>query len=386
MANRLVRIAGASMADHEIVPASELVSFDGEIRLDPAKLAAMTDEEIKDLMRASKLLSQAGGDLSKLSPEDQAFVKRMTSFGGQRLRFEYNLKQGSDFVEKVGASDDPRGKSLFSNMTDRDRARLYDLANSDRPSGVSGHLDMQASDWALSKSPKTVGDYVNYVEMYLQKFKDRIAAETEAYQARVQAAVKAGESQKAAETRLSQELFGEPVAGTGPNFRKKLGAKIELAFGQPGNPDKAGPGATAATTAYDQNAKALADRGGIGTSNVGSAASDADAVAKLRALPDVKFANESAGAYHVEKHFNELPPSEVLGTSPADRVRAYLASALKTVRTGTATNGVTQDGTRTVTLLRSFQEAGTKYDLQAIMYLTEDGQAFLATYFNKSKK
>jgi hypothetical protein len=390
MANRLIKVAGSTMADHAIVPDSELVSFDGQLRIDPAKLATMSDEEIKSLMRVSKALSTAGGDPAALSAEDQKLVKILTGSTkpdktpGLRLRFEHQLGEGNKFVDDVGATHDPRAKGVFSNMTDRDRARLYDLVNSERPAGSTKNLDMQASDWALSKSPKTVGDYVNYVEMYLQKFKDRIAAETEAYQARVQAAVRGGQSQKAAEAQQSQALFGVKVEGTGKVFRSKLGEKIELEFGQPGNSTKAGPGAAAAQAAYSANAEAL--KGHIGPSSVGSAASDADAIAAIQKLPEIAFSTESAGAYHVEKHVSELPPSEVTGTTPAARVKDYLASATKTVKTGSPAAGVNQDGTRTVTFTRTFEEGGKTYSLQAIVIVTDDGHAFLATYFNKAKK
>ncbi len=388
MANRLTTIAGAELSDHVIAPANELISFNGQIRLAPGKLATLTDEQVLDVMRASNLLDNAGGDLTQLSEVQQKLVKSLTgsSGAGLRLRFEHNLQEGAKFLDDVGASSDPRGAALFANMTDRDRARLYDLVNSDRPSGTTGNLDKQASDWALSRSPSSVGEYVNHVEMYLQKFKDSVASETAAYQGRVEAAIASGESRQAAELRLSTELFGAPVAGTGPNFRRKLGAHLEARLGIPGDPTRAGPGAEAATAAYDANAAALHDQGGIGPTRIGTASSDADALARLRELNEVTFSTESAGAYHVEKHVAELPPSEVTGTTPEARVRDYLASALATVKTGAATPGVNQDGTRTVTFLRSFEEAGKKYDLQAIMVLTEDGRTFLATYHNKSKK
>jgi hypothetical protein len=198
--------------------------------------------------------------------------------------------------------------------------------------------------------------------------------------------VQSGQTQKQAEDQLSQELFGkgQKVAGTGKVFKVKLGEKIEAEFGLPGNSAKAGPGASAAQAAYSANAKALRDH--IGLTSIGSAASDADAIAAIRKLPEVKFSTESAGAYHVEKHAGELSPSEVTGTSPDARVRDYLASATKTVKTGSPVSSVNQDGTRTVTFTRTFQEGGKTYSFQAIVILTDDGNAFLATYFNKAKK
>jgi len=85
--------------------------------------------------------------------------------------------------------------------------------------------------------------------MYLQKAKDAIAAQTEAYQSRIQAAINAGQTQREAEAALSTEWFGEPIQGTGKQFRLRLGAKVEAELAT------SGPGI--ADAAYNANAAAL---------------------------------------------------------------------------------------------------------------------------------
>ena len=113
---------------------------------------------------------------------------------------------------------------------------------------------------------------------------------------------------------------------------------------------------------------------------IGATASDAETIAKLRALPEIKFSTESSAAYHVEKHIDDLPPSEANLTTPATRVQSYLESAAKTVKTGTAVTGANQDGTPTVAFTRTVTENHKAYTLTARVFLTEDGNAFLATY------
>jgi len=66
--------------------------------------------------------------------------------------------------------------ATLEQSADSDLAEKWvDLVNSDRPSGTGPALNRQASNWALSRAPSTVGDYVNYFEMYLQKAKDATA-------------------------------------------------------------------------------------------------------------------------------------------------------------------------------------------------------------------
>src|SRR5262249_41377088 len=146
-------------------------------------------------------------------------------------------------------------------------------------------------------------------------------AQTEAYQARVQTAINAGQTRAQAEAALSTEWFGEPIQGTGRQFRARLGARLEAEFAA------SGPGVVDA--AYNANAAAL--QGHVGATPT-TGATDAQIIENLRTTPEMRFSNESAAAYHVEKHVRELPPSEApTSTSPSARVTAYLASATETV-------------------------------------------------------
>jgi hypothetical protein len=47
---------------------------------------------------------------------------------------------------------------------------------------------------------------------------------------------------------------------------------------------------------------------------------------------------------------------------------------------------VNQDGTRTLTFTRTVSEGNQSYTMQAIVVLTDDGHAFLATYFSTGRK
>ena len=136
--------------------------------------------------------------------------------------------------------------------------------------------------------------------------------------------------------------------------------------------------------AYNANAAAL--QGHVGPTPV-TGTTEAQIIENLRTVPEMRFSSESAAAYHVDKHVGELPPSEAPRSStPPARVTAYLGSATETVHTGTVTAGVNQDGTRTLTFVRTVSEGGQTYTLQAIVVLTDDGNAFLATYFGTGRR
>ncbi|MGH2898118.1 MAG: hypothetical protein ACRDMZ_05540, partial [Solirubrobacteraceae bacterium] len=156
----------------------------------------------------------------------------------------------------------------------------------------------------------------------------------------------------------------------------RLGAKVEAEFAT------SGPGV--ADAAYNANAAAL--QGHVGATPT-TGATEAQVIENLRTVPEMRFSSESAAAYHVDKHVGELPPSEApASSSPAARVTAYLASATETVHTGAVTSGVNQDGTRTLTFTRTVAEGSQSYTMQAIVVLTDDGHAFLATYFSTGRK
>ncbi len=390
LANRLASLRGVALGEHDVHVAGGVLALDGQIKLDAGKLAAMSDDEVKNLMKATKALKAAGGDLSQLSAADQKLVEDLSKSAGQRLRFEAQLQQVDKFVTDVGAAADARGQKLFRNMSDGERRRLYDLVNANRPG--TGNLDKQASDFALGLA-RSVPEYVELFESYVAKYKEVLAQQSEAHVAAVQAEVQnrigANPSMPAADRAkllnkvqkdLAKTAFGEEIEGFGDRFKKALAAKVENDLGMTGNPTKAGSGAAQAQATLEANKRALT--GHIGSDRIASGLSNTDAIAKVKAVPELKFGTETAASYHVEKHSGELPPSELTGSKVSD----FLASAKKTIQNGAAAVKVNQDGSRNLIFTREANEGGYKYTLTAMVNVSEDGTVSLATYMGSRKK
>ncbi|GLQ45814.1 hypothetical protein GCM10007862_08650 [Dyella lipolytica] len=389
LANRLALLQGRSLAEHEITLAGGVISLDGQIKIDARKLASMTDEEVKKLMQATKALKTAAGDLKSLNTADKQLVDELSKSAGQRLRFEAQLKKVDQFLNDIGAKTDARGAKLLGDISDAERRRLYDLVNANRPG--TGNLEKQASDYALAHAT-SANEYVELFEAYAAKFKDVLESRSAAYETsvstEVQKRIAANPAMTSAEKaklpgivqkQMSKAALGEEIDGFGPRFKKAMAAKVENELGQPGDPTRAGSGATQTQATLDANKLAL--RGRIGAATIDSGLSDVDAMAKVKALPEVKFGSETAASYHVEKHVGELPPSELSG----NRVSDFLKSANKTIQSGTASVKVNQDGSRNIIYTRQMTDAGKSYTMTAMVNVSWDGKVSLATYMTVSK-
>jgi hypothetical protein len=120
--------------------------------------------------------------------------------------------------------------------------------------------------------------------------------------------------------------------------------------------------------------------------------------ANLRALDAIPMSDAPTAAYHVEKHHNELPPSQqfMLGKPPpapgiASEADAYFHSAAEVVRdpASKVSTAVTQDGrSKTYTFVRPFKEATPKpkiFNQTVIVLVTPDGSATMLTYIPSKK-
>jgi hypothetical protein len=380
---------GLALGEHEIGVAGGVLAVDGQIKMHPAKLAAMGDEEVKNLVQASKALKAAGGDLSRLSAAERKLVDDLSKSAGQRLRFDAQLKEVDTFLASVGAAADSRGQKLFATMSDGERIRVYDLVNNKRPG--TGMLDKQASDFALGRA-RSVAEYVELFESYVAKYKEVVVQRTEAHQAAVadevrrrlvatpsMSAAERAKLPKVVEKELSKGAFSESIDGFGPVFKKAMAAKVEKELGVVGSPTRAGSGATQTLATLEANTQALSGR--IGSSQIPSGLSNAEAISRVKGLPAVNFATETSASYHVEKHLGELPPSERSGSKVAD----FLASAKKTIQTGAPDVKINQDGSRNLSFVREVTEGETTYKLTAMVKVTDEGKILLATYGGSKK-
>lgn len=392
LASRLAVVQGKELAGHAIESVSGRFSFDGQIQIHPSKLAAMSDQELRELLQVSKALKAVNGDLGQLQAAEKALLEKLTKSAGQRLRFEPQLRQGEQYVDGLGGNRDPRGQILFSTMSAAERERLFDLANA-APRSASGNLEKQACGWALGRGPKTVHEFVELFEMYVARFDGELASRIETYKKAVAAEVATrkaatpGASEAALTKQVQKEMsvaqFEREIDGFGKQFDKAMTEKLEAEWGVVGDPTRPGPGAAQVNAAYDAGAAAM--RSHVGSTSIGSGLTNEEAVAKIKAAGEIKFDSEPAAVYHVEKHGKEPPPSERAGA--AATADEFLASAQKTIQNPTTvTPKVTQGGARQWHFLREINEGGKVYKMLAIVNLTEDGKTYLATYMNVGKK
>lgn len=354
---RLRAQAGTNLFRVEMLPEG-LVRINGQVDVHPARLAEVSDVDLKLLMSSTHALDLAGGDLAVLqahnAPAAQA-IKRFSSSDpevkagktptrGYRFRFVHNRQQALEFLDGLLAQlGTTRAQHpALANLSTSDLNRLYDLANASVPGGAA-NLPTRATRYALDQKPANARAFVEHYEFYAAEYTARVQAKTGAT------------SGKAEKRRLQQQ--------------------VEREMGDAANPLV--PDATVSkgiAERYQAMARDLAGRFGQGS--IAPRLSDVDAVRAVQKLPDVQFGSEAAAVYHTRKHFADLPePHQKLRTS---EVQSYLDSAGLTIRgadaQGTANRlNTAQDGSS-----RSF--AFEFEGRRAIVVVTNDGRVILATY------
>jgi hypothetical protein len=351
------------------------IRINGEIDIHPNRLAELSEQELKDLLKGTRELAAAGGDFSKLSKESQKLLGKLSSSGGARLRFEYQRRQAGALLESLGVKDHP----LFEKLSDADRNRLYDLIAEAQIPGAP-NAPKQAASYAVGRasSPR---EFVEHFQFYLTQFKERVALGESRYQTRLTEKVaewekKNGSAKDKDRSRIESELDKElGVTGRRKDWFRGQAEK-EMAGAQAGTPsDKARKDVG---DAYDQLVKDIGTRKGGG--NIDAGLPPDQVVAKIKGLPEVTLGSESAAAYHTAKHYPDLPPSEQKGKPFAD----YMASAQATIQNPTkpvAPPVSTQEGAaRSFVFIRELTEGGKTYKMMAIVVVTNDGKVVLATY------
>lgn len=361
-----------------------LVRINGELDISPRRLAEIPAAGREDVMRAYKALQDAGGDRTALAPADRELLDRVTgSSSGYRLRSEYHRAQADALLTDLGITALPaEQRAIFDTMTDADRDRLFDLVN-ERPPSAARDLRRQAAAYALPRSD-SVRAFVEHYQVYSTHFLGTARARITVYQERVRAELTAATAAaggtaptpkqiQAIQNRVKAELG---IRGNAETFYYGQ-VLAEMSARTPGGAaDTTRPSAAAVADVEAAYRRRVTDLGGrVGSAAVTPGLPEAALVAELKALPEIPFGSESAAAYHVAKHYGELPAdvrsaAETAGTSDVD---TYLASAHRTITGGTATVTTSQDGTaRSVRFVHD--------GMIAIVRVGDDGRAVLATH------
>jgi Domain of unknown function (DUF4781) len=381
----------------------QTVSINGQINLHPEKLAqlqAENSEAFQQLLQGTKALDDVGGDFSRLRPQDQKILEKLSSSGGQRLRFGYQLNQQVDgFLAQHNVQEQP----VFRNMSEVDRARLFDVIN-ERPKQLPNDPrqvqalnleEQQAVNYAISQKPKSVNEFVEQVQMY----KAVLAAERRSQVGRYESAIKYIAQEKYGVSDLesltpkqrteirrqaSQKVFGKAFDGAEKVASREAYIQSVESASSKDAPEKVNSVTQSKVEqAYLKKAKLLEGKTGSIKVNLDQNSEEiAQKIQELNSTGNIKFGSETAGVYHIEKHYEAEFPKGEQKASKTD-VDSYLASASETIRQPTRQSPVEFDqfGNRVIKYERDIiDEKGEIRTGLAIVKVSPNGDTSLATY------
>ncbi len=322
-ANQLARVMGGDLALHTIVDAGGgQLRINGQLDIHPSALAGISDDDLRAILAGTRLEDPAAR-LAALTP--------FTRSGSYRLRFRFQLDGVEaaigDMLTRAGFGADHADRvRLFGSMDDASRSRLNDINRGGWP---HAELPNRAIQYAFSQNPATVREFVEHFEMFAAEF-DRLAR-----------ARTAGTPRAAFNQSVLDQLTPEYMRTRNAELLGNLDGRV---------------GATPLT---------------------GANIPDADLVASVRALGEVRFGTESAAVYHANKHGHELPAAH--RPSGGNLVSDYLNSANLTIRDGATEIIVVQNGSRQIVFTHTFP-GPPPVTMRARVFVTTEGNAVLATY------
>ena len=350
------------------------ITVNNQIDIHPQKLKELASQDLQNLLSATKELQEKGGKFEDVSPDNQTILKKLSSSGNQRLRFDYQLKGQVDrYLADMGIANN----QLFQNMSTSDRNRVFDLVHEPKT------YHKEAAQYALSQNPKNPSEFVNHVQFYKANIQKKVDLKLENYyklkNEKVQLLEQSQNGRQLSHTetqnvekQLTKALYGEEIFGK-KNIEEKIQQTVLKNSG--GHDD--------VQTAYQELAKTLpSDK--IGSSQIKPELSTTDKISVVKELDDVKFSSESTAVYHAEKHYQELPPSHRQGDG---QINNYLNSASQTIKSADKVDAsFDQDGNEVFVFRKSYTEGKNTVKLQAIVKVTPDGKVILATYFQDTKQ
>jgi hypothetical protein len=381
LTNRLLARFGESVLTHFKPTGGEMFDIHGEIEISAGKLDELGKRNVEDLGKLIELARNKG-------PANAYDYFETTSTTdnkpGARLRFRSRLGARAKLVVKgildsLGINPEDARAKLFDSMTEGDATRLRDLFNE------RGYKDLgirkQAVDWAFSKNPNSVREFVAEFQFYdaeVSNRADRYLAGAKAELTKEIANRKAangGTDLSEAELRLvtrevTKSTLGRAFEVEGPAWGKEATRKAaeEMAEKLATSGNATTVGADAADAAWAMNMQAQRGADAAGAKIIGRR-TDAELPGYLQKIADtLSFADDFDAAYHAHKHARELSTRPV----PTAEMTTYLRAARDFVRLNAGTVRANQNGSRSV-----IYEADR---MRAIVYVGRDGNAAIATF------
>ena len=367
------------------------------------------------IVSSTKELNEVGGDITKVSPQTRKTIEDLTKTKGGRWRFEYQINGVvNQYLEYVGLEDN----ELFQNMSNAEKTRLFDVPNSmeylnEVPENARKRarkleakqqektIEQQAASYAIQQNPKDATEFVNYVEFYKARSKQKIAHLQNLYLDKFNRASQEfanaqginidnltqkqiAQIHSQTSKQFFQELYEETAQFEGKNAIKKyITEKVYETSGTAEDIGQINPEiANDMQSAYQQRITEVTDN--IGATQITPNLSNEETIQEIKYLADnLKFGNESAAAYHSIKHYEELPPSHFQDNNEFNN---YWKSAIQTIKKSTdVESSFNQNGSRSFVFKITYNEV-EQYDLQAIVNVDRSGKVIILTYFRLNKK
>jgi hypothetical protein len=369
IARRLEGIFGREAAREHFKPIGpDLVNVHGELKISGRALSALKDG---DLQKLAELCKHKG-------PKEayEYFESSSTNGGkpGARLRFESRLNARANEVatgilESLGISRGDARAKIFEEMSEGDKARLWDLFN--EQAFKNKDLRVQAAEWAMRKQPANARELVAEMQFYDAEVGKRADVLFENVKATNQhrladAAQKKGSALTKQESStitkaVTNEMLGKPLEAIADAAKKAARAKVLSDAHTKGSADHN----------WQTNLDAQTGDKAPHAVSVGTL-SDAELPAHVRGVADqLTFGSKADGAYHAHKHAGELHAK----TTAANEMTVYLQEARALIRDHAGVVRHNQNGSRSVVV-----EGGTQ---RAIIAVTADGKVFIATFGSK---
>jgi hypothetical protein len=348
------------------------VDIHGELKISGPALDALSDDDLRKLV---KLCQDKG-------PADAYTYFEASSTGGgkpgSRLRFESRLQAreklvSSTLLDDLGLSAGDARAKILTEMTDGDKARLWDLFN--EQAFKNAGMRKQAIQWAMEKNPKSARELVAQMQFFEAEVKRQAVSLFEQVERAVDDTIRKATAAKGstlAETErlqivreLTEELLGR-------RLDVLAGAAQKQAFKQVlDNPAARTKTATVASRHWEMNINAQTRSFSAKAVELGPQTDTELGAAVQKVADHLSFANTADGAYHAHKHAGELKAA----TTAATEMQQYLHEARGLIRNSTGRIRHNQNGTRSVLFEDSSQ--------RAIVAVSMEGRASISTFGTK---
>lgn len=367
------------------------------------------------IVSSTKELNEVGGDITKVAPQTRKTIEDLTKTGGGRWRFEYQINGlVNQYLEYVGVKDN----ALFQNMSDAEKKRLFDVPNQmnyldEVPENIRRRdkrikskkqekmVEQQAASYAIQQNPKDASEFVNHTEFYKSQIEQKIVELEKQYTRKLEIVVdeiatreeieadidkftskQKTEANRTASKEFFEELYGEATQFDCKNSVNKYLRKIAYEnSGTRSNFEQLKPQTLEEIqNIYQTKIAEIGDN--IGGVQIESKLSSQQIIQQIKVEADnLKFADESAAAYHTEKHYDEFPPSH---KTEDNKFNNYWQSAIETVKKSTnVTSSYEQlSGSQSFVFKHIYQEGDDIYQLQTIVGISQDGTTNIRTYFS----